>query len=1011
MNERTPTTGCLPDATIAAWLDGTLDPQQRHEVSEHLAECERCREIAAETAEFLELDEESGHPAAASDSPAVVKPFPTRTILAVAALVVAAIAIGILMSNRDGAGHSPLTRLAAAAPAERALEVRIAAIAWQPLRRELRGSTDKPSFELLAEAARLREESESNPTQETLHALAVAHLVLGEPADAIETLERAAAMGPLSADARSDLAAALVAQGTSIDDPRLCARALDVIDEIETAQPPAALFNRALAFECVGQLGLAADAWTDYLATDSSGHWAAEAQEHLRSLERQRDRNQSRGSDERVDEIVDELLPQWGAAVQKDDDERAAGILERAREMALAADDQLLLRTISLLESSAGPARAELARAHASFGAARSLYREGRVTSAEEKARAARATMERFDSPFVPIVDLLLASTAYYRQDLAAVERSLASIPASGESPILEGRAAWLRGLLLHSRQELSRSVREYERAHELFTSHRAPESALVMENYLATARFDLGRPLDAWRGLARSSRDLDAFPPARRYTLLEAMVNGAARSDLTTLARQVAGEALAAAVASGRSDLIAGALALPVSYGESRLRRSEVVAAVAGIEDPNVRVRAEDTINVWMARAEAEREPEAAIHDATAVIERDRGAIAPYVLADAYLARGLARARVGEIDGAEQDFALAIAHTSARTADASSELDAMLAKETQATAWREWIDLLWRAGRRDEAHVRVLEARGARPHDGLDGSARLILWPGSVDTLGWLELDVDDVIALDLDLPVAQAFSMREQLESERDASATILEALAPIARVVRAHDVTELRILASSPYDSFPWAAVPLRDGRPMAEEVVVSLTLGHGTPARCDRRHLVAAMGSSKSVDELPSLRYVDDELDLVRSLYPDQDEDDSRCGVLHYAGHARVRELRSEVFVGEQTLRAAELGARWPHEVAVLSACSTGTGTSLLLSGSLSHARELLSAGTSAVIATLWPISDGASSALLTDLHRGLSNGAVPSDALAMAQRNAIARGDRQPEWSGWISITD
>ena len=83
-----------------------------------------------------------------------------------------------------------------------------------------------------------------------------------------------------------------------------------------------------------------------------------------------------------------------------------------------------------------------------------------------------------------------------------------------------------------------------------------------------------------------------------------------------------------------------------------------------------------------------------------------------------------------------------------------------------------------------------------------------------------------------------------------------------------------------------------------------------------------------------------------------------------------------------------------------DLVVLSACQTGLG-----SGALSDvpagddwiglARAFLSAGAGGVIATLWPVQDRASAALMERFYQGYTSGVDPGRSLAAAQRALLA----------------
>jgi CHAT domain-containing protein len=90
------------------------------------------------------------------------------------------------------------------------------------------------------------------------------------------------------------------------------------------------------------------------------------------------------------------------------------------------------------------------------------------------------------------------------------------------------------------------------------------------------------------------------------------------------------------------------------------------------------------------------------------------------------------------------------------------------------------------------------------------------------------------------------------------------------------------------------------------------------------------------------------------------------------------------------------------------VVVVAACDSGRGRAQP-EGTISVARAFLSAGASAVVATLWPVDDDASATFFPRLHRHLERGLSPARALREAQIESIRRGDSPELWSAVQSI--
>lgn len=103
------------DETLAAFVDGTLPEPRRREVTEHLASCEDCYEIFAETARFL--GEHPEHAREKDPQPARVIPFtrrglrmPARSWVAAAAALLIVLAGAWLMLQ--GGPAEPIDPLA-----------------------------------------------------------------------------------------------------------------------------------------------------------------------------------------------------------------------------------------------------------------------------------------------------------------------------------------------------------------------------------------------------------------------------------------------------------------------------------------------------------------------------------------------------------------------------------------------------------------------------------------------------------------------------------------------------------------------------------------------------------------------------------------------------------------------------------------------------------------------------------------------------------------------------------
>ncbi|MDB5968205.1 MAG: hypothetical protein JWQ90_655 [Hydrocarboniphaga sp.] len=120
----------------------------------------------------------------------------------------------------------------------------------------------------------------------------------------------------------------------------------------------------------------------------------------------------------------------------------------------------------------------------------------------------------------------------------------------------------------------------------------------------------------------------------------------------------------------------------------------------------------------------------------------------------------------------------------------------------------------------------------------------------------------------------------------------------------------------------------------------------------------------------------------------------------AGIVHVAAHAMadfVDPLYSRILLANENGKQSFLEA---HEVlamklegvdvVTLSACESGLGKIASGDETLGFTRSFLSAGSSSLIASLWPVSDDAAELLMTTLYRDLAGGADLQSAMQDAQ---------------------
>ncbi|HEV7703003.1 MAG TPA: CHAT domain-containing protein, partial [Gemmatimonadaceae bacterium] len=138
------------------------------------------------------------------------------------------------------------------------------------------------------------------------------------------------------------------------------------------------------------------------------------------------------------------------------------------------------------------------------------------------------------------------------------------------------------------------------------------------------------------------------------------------------------------------------------------------------------------------------------------------------------------------------------------------------------------------------------------------------------------------------------------------------------------------------------------------------------------------------------------------------------------LVHFATHAEVDERapgRSAIALasggGEDGfVTSADLGSlRLDADLVMLSGCSTALGLIVGGEGILGLTGPLLQAGAHSVVATLWPVDDRASAEFVRRFYGFLAKGMAATDALRLAQLDAMQRGVAPRDWAAFVLTGD
>jgi hypothetical protein len=143
--------------------------------------------------------------------------------------------------------------------------------------------------------------------------------------------------------------------------------------------------------------------------------------------------------------------------------------------------------------------------------------------------------------------------------------------------------------------------------------------------------------------------------------------------------------------------------------------------------------------------------------------------------------------------------------------------------------------------------------------------------------------------------------------------------------------------------------------------------------------------------------------------------------ARFRVLHFAAHAVIdedRPDRSSVVLAPgagdedgllQVREIVDLDLK--DRLVILTGCRSARGEALEGEGVMSLSHAVFQAGARAVVASLWPLRDDETAALMEEFARQLARGRSVSAALAAARRVRIEAGAPAVAWAGLVVLGD
>jgi CHAT domain-containing protein len=693
------TVSCPEPEQIAVYLDGRLDEPFKAELEQHLAGCEDCYALVAETIHIEQALPASEASTAVGAPASATSHRRWSTWVGMAALVLIAVAAILWTVRRD---RAPMSRLAAALGDQRLVEPRLSGFGHAKLKavRSHQSRVDPDLLDLYSAAAAFeREARRRDASSELMGAVGVARLLLNDLDDAVTTLEQASQREPRNAGLASDLAAAYLVrakqQGQAADWPRALQAAEQAI--AADAERREAHFNRALALEGLSLMRQAREAWEHYLRLDPSSGWAVEAREHLARLTAAPSAEAPSettaraglraaldgGSDQALRRAIaaapysarlcfeEELLPAWGAEALAGRDASPAFLRAARLAEMFGGEDALAQDTRRTIESAGGPAiRTALARGHVAYGRGKVSYEKGRFLEALAELQMAAAALERGGSPFVVLpryyIAVIRRTTDPTNPRAAETLDELVTHARNSRYLDVLGRLLRLRGLRHVSEARYTEALADYAEAIQSFELAALTEATVSLHSLTAESLDLLGDEKEGW---ARRVRALEGrtrvSSPRQRHVILFDAASAAMDQALPEVALPLANELLQVDFAWGDPAGLSATYRLRAlahdrlgrhDDADSDLAEAKLWLARSAADNPRL-AQHEATAAAMEGEIASLRQPARAIPALDAALDHFVSARRQTRLPPLYLFRGRAHAALGQDAEAERDF------------------------------------------------------------------------------------------------------------------------------------------------------------------------------------------------------------------------------------------------------------------------------------------------------------------------------------------------------------------
>ena len=965
----------------------------------------------------------------------------TSRVLFALALVIAAGAAVMTWRHRS----DPVRRIVVAAGRQRVIEARLSGgFEWAPLHRRA-----LPRMML-------------DSSEDGRHATALAMLLTGNGRRGLEQLEQLAAEHPHDAQLWSDVAAARYEAGVASDDAALIAGSLAAADEAlrSSRSLPEALFNRALAVERLGIRDEARKAWTRFLAVDGTSEWAAEARERIRHLapipffivDLRKHYDRLASDPEAAHELARErpeearlysetlILADWAAAMSAGDATSAARHLRVAREFGVALarnhGECMVQQAVRAIDDANAEQLQHLVRGHLLFRDAQNQFKTDHAAVAQEMFVRAADELSRGGSPVKLLAEFFLAHTFHALGNLPEARRRelllLADTPP--EFRACRAQLLWHLGLGYQSDGDWGKALDAFTQSVGTFEDLGEDDYAAAVREPMAEIHDRNGDPQEAWRTRVVSLRGIGRMTTARLAMALDNIGRGAMLRKEWPVALsflQIAGDSaqeIGRPTAETEMRLLqARALAQMGDRDAAHASISKARAATTKIDD--AAARRDALADIDRTEAMVTSSPRVAVSLLTRAIDYHATQGRRVLLPELFLLRGRAYRDLGQPARAASDFEAGIVEVEEHRESLPQGQARWSTFEPAAELFEDAVALAIRRGDAAAAFAYAERSRARELLETLGPTAPLRVFDGDTSLIEYFPL-ADRLVIFAVHagvIHVAEAAIDRATLEKKSDAFRGALAAGSPqhhalgqslyarlVAPVEREIGSSKTLVFVAGPgFPHIPFAALQTASGY-LIERYDLVIAPSAGVYAKLAARN--ASSSQSVLVLANPSTQLIgaEAEAERVSQLYAHSHQllrgDANVRAYRRYAPSADIIHLATHGDGGELLLTDGRLDSQTIASIAlprtrvvVLAACDSARGPERA-EGTISAARGFLAAGVPAVIATIWPIDDGASARFFPRVHRELARGAGAAAAVRDAQRESIERKESPAVWA-------